>query len=212
MLNIGKLSPGAADYYVGEVATSAEDYYTGRGEATGRWVGSLRPILGLDGAVGPEDFRALLAGHHPSTGAMLITSQGSAPRAAARRGDPPTGAAVLDAMVDTARAAAHLGVSHQYVRQLVKAGVDYQTALAKVGPDGSVQEPRRYLLAEMVPGDKKKTKPTRWRIPRSELERYSNDRPASKPRPGYDVTLRPPKSVSVLWALSDEPRRMAIPH
>ena len=42
MLNIGKLSPGAADYYVGEVATSAEDYYTGKGEAQGPWVGSLR--------------------------------------------------------------------------------------------------------------------------------------------------------------------------
>jgi len=41
MLNIGRLSPGAAEYYVGEVATAAEDYYTGRGEAKGRWVGSL---------------------------------------------------------------------------------------------------------------------------------------------------------------------------
>jgi len=153
VLNIGKLSPGAADYYVGEVATSAEDYYTGRGEAKGRWVGSLRPIFGLDGEVDPEDFRAILAGRDPGSGAMLITSQGSAPRAAARRGDRPGDAAVLEAVVDTARAAAHLGVSHQYVRQLVKAGVDYRDALAKAGPDGVVQEPRRYLLAEMVPGN-----------------------------------------------------------
>ena len=35
MLNIGKLSPGATEYYVGEVATSAEDYYSGRGEHPG---------------------------------------------------------------------------------------------------------------------------------------------------------------------------------
>jgi len=81
VLNIGKLSPGAADYYVGEVATSAEDYYTGRGEAKGRWVGSLRPVLGLGGEVDPEDFRAVLAGRHPVTGVMLISSQGSAGRA-----------------------------------------------------------------------------------------------------------------------------------
>ena len=40
MLNIGRLSPGAADYYLGEIASSAEDYYTGRGETPGRWVGS----------------------------------------------------------------------------------------------------------------------------------------------------------------------------
>ena len=41
VLNIGKLSPGAAQYYVGEIASSAEDYYMGHGEAAGRWVGSL---------------------------------------------------------------------------------------------------------------------------------------------------------------------------
>ena len=52
VLNIGRLGPGAREYYVGEVATSAEDYYTGRGEAKGRWVGSLRETLGLDGEVG----------------------------------------------------------------------------------------------------------------------------------------------------------------
>ena len=40
MLNIGRLSPGAADYYLGEITSSAEDYYTGRGETPDRWVGS----------------------------------------------------------------------------------------------------------------------------------------------------------------------------
>jgi hypothetical protein len=30
MLDVGKLSPGATEYYIGEVATSAEDYYSGR--------------------------------------------------------------------------------------------------------------------------------------------------------------------------------------
>ena len=45
MLNIGKLSPGGGEYYIGEIATSAEDYYTGNGEADGRWVGSLAAIV-----------------------------------------------------------------------------------------------------------------------------------------------------------------------
>ena len=55
MLNIGRLSPDAADYYIGEVATSAEDYYTGRGESEGRWVGPLAETLGLRGSVAPDD-------------------------------------------------------------------------------------------------------------------------------------------------------------
>ena len=49
VLNIGKLSPGGGEYYIGEIATSAEDYYTGHGEAAGRWVGTLAADLGLVG-------------------------------------------------------------------------------------------------------------------------------------------------------------------
>src|SRR4051812_10444189 len=78
VLNIGKLSPVATEYYIGEVATSAEDYYSGRGEATGRWVGSLAAELGLSGTVDPEHFRRILQGKHPFTGDYLVTAQGSA--------------------------------------------------------------------------------------------------------------------------------------
>jgi hypothetical protein len=60
VLNIGKLSPGATEYYVGEVATSAEDYYSGRGEHPGRWVGSLAVELGLSGEVDPDHFRRVI--------------------------------------------------------------------------------------------------------------------------------------------------------
>ena len=57
MLNVGKLSAGAAEYYIGEVATAAEDYYSGHGEAQGRWVGSVAAELGLVGEVDPQHFR-----------------------------------------------------------------------------------------------------------------------------------------------------------
>ena len=199
MLNIGKLSPGAGEYYVGEIATSAEDYYTGRGEAQGRWVGSLREVLGLHGEVDSEHFRRVLQGDHPFTGEHLVSSQGSAGRAAARRAEKrPT---EISGEVDSARAAAFLGVSHQQVRRLVKAGTEYQQALAEAQPDEVVPEPRRYLLGERrtaagVTGS------GAWRIPRAEVERLAAERTPHKPRPGYDVTLRPPKSVSVLWALA----------
>ena len=116
MLNIGKLSPGATEYYVGEVATTAEDYYSGRGEHPGRWVGSLALELGLSGQVDPDHFRRVLRGQHPHTGKDLVTAQGSAARAAKRRGHVPD-RDELPELVDSLRAAAHLGVSRQYVRR-----------------------------------------------------------------------------------------------
>jgi hypothetical protein len=36
------------------------------------------------------------------------------------------------------------------------------------------------------------------------LERFVSSRPKVLARPGYDLTLRPPKSVSILWALADD--------
>ena len=85
MLDIGRLSPGATEYYVGEVASSAEDYYLGKGDAPGRWVGSLAGELGLTGRVDAEQFRRVLNGMHPHSGVYLVTAQGSASRAASRR-------------------------------------------------------------------------------------------------------------------------------
>ena len=54
----------------------------------------------------------------------------------------------------------------------------------------------------------------RWRLrggsSAREVERLAAERTPSKPRPGYDVTLRPPKSVSVLWALAEPGDRAEI--
>jgi hypothetical protein len=119
VLNIGRLAPGAADYYVGEVATSAEDYYTGHGEAPGRWVGSLAAQIGLAGQVDPDHFRAVLDGRHPFTGEQLAVS---------RNHRSPTGhgsdqATLFDGdRLDVARAAARLHLSIRHVRRLLFAG------------------------------------------------------------------------------------------
>ncbi len=45
--------------------------------------------------------------------------------------------------------------------------------------------------------------PVPWRVSGAELVRFEASRQEKKFRPGYDLTLRPPKSVSVLWALGD---------
>ena len=55
MLNIGRLGPGGADYYLKTVASGVEDYYTGSGEARGYWLGSESASLGLVGLVDADD-------------------------------------------------------------------------------------------------------------------------------------------------------------
>ena len=68
MLSIGKLGRGQENYYLETVAKGAEDYYVGRGEAPGRWLGTVTSELGLDGRVNAEDLRQVLAGVGPSSG------------------------------------------------------------------------------------------------------------------------------------------------
>ncbi len=102
MLNIGRIRPGGAEYYVGEIATSAEDYYLGHGEAPGRWVGSLAAEMGLHGEVDPDHFRVLLEGKQPLTGEQVV----SPPRAKVRNASIRSEAEWLNAK----EAAAQLGV------------------------------------------------------------------------------------------------------
>lgn len=75
MLSIGKLGYGQEGYYLETVATGVEDYYVGRGEAPGRWLGTMGTELGLEGQVGAEALREILAGHDPSTGEPLARSR-----------------------------------------------------------------------------------------------------------------------------------------
>jgi len=193
VLNIGKLSPGAADYYVGEVATSAEDYYTGKGESPGRWVGSLAHSMGLEGKVEPEHFRAVLDGRHPFSGEQLAAHRNQ--HESAPWTDPAQGSLFEGDTFDVARAASRLHVTVGRVRQLLWAGQD------EAGKRRSF-----YLRGELVPRQGRGGQ--RWQIERAEIERYEAAHLSQKARPGYDLTLRPPKSVSVLWALApDDVRR-----
>lgn len=191
MLNIGLLAPGAGEYYISEVATSAEDYYTGNGESAGRWVGSLAREMRLEGDVDPEQFRAVLAGCDPLSGAPLVQRKGPA-RAEVFVGDP-------DRHFDVAQAASVLGVSGQYVRRLLEEGDRYAKQLG-AEPEFDVAAPKAYLGGFRVRVPKQQG-PEEWRVSGAELQRYVASRSERKYRPGYDLTLRPPKSVSVLWAL-----------
>jgi conjugative relaxase-like TrwC/TraI family protein len=210
VLNIGRLGQGAVNYYVGEIASSTEDYYLGHGEAPGRWVGSLAERLKLRGKVDETHFRRVLDGKHPFTGKYLITAKGSAARAAARRA-PPAPTAVTGASLDTLQAACQLGVSEQRVRQLLAVGVEAaerRAAELAAGVDPSPL-PKSYLIGSKVESP---TGPQResWQIPQEEIDRFLAIRKQAKARPGYDLVLRPPKSVSVLWALGGQQVRATV--
>jgi len=83
VLSVAKLRVGQEAYQLSGVAQSLDDYYTGAGEAAGQWVGAGAELLGLDGEVGPDDLRAVLAGIAPGTGGL--TPNGETPRPHARR-------------------------------------------------------------------------------------------------------------------------------
>jgi conjugative relaxase-like TrwC/TraI family protein len=195
VLNIGRLAPGAADYYVGEVATSAEDYYTGRGESQGRWVGSLAADIGLDGTVEPEAFRAVLDGKNPVTGERLARSRNGCGR---RRVADPNQQALFDAELEIGRVATRLKLTVGRVRQLAWAGQEAQRGEKKP----------RFLVGRKVP--RRDGRSPVWVFQRTEVERYEAEHSSRRARPGYDLTLRPPKSVSVLWALAGADERATI--
>jgi conjugative relaxase-like TrwC/TraI family protein len=71
MLNIGRMAPGRADYYLSVVADhhDATDYYLAPGEEPGRWL--TAGGLDLAGTVRAEQLRAVLDGRHPATGEAL---------------------------------------------------------------------------------------------------------------------------------------------
>ncbi len=75
LLNIGRMAPGRADYYLTAVAKQdgVEGYYLARGEEPGRWLGHGAETLDLSGEVTAEQLRAVLAGRDPSTGGQLAS-------------------------------------------------------------------------------------------------------------------------------------------
>ncbi|HUP68585.1 MAG TPA: MobF family relaxase [Acidimicrobiales bacterium] len=183
MLNVGKLAAGAAEYFLGEVATSPDAYYTGAKEAPGYWCGSLAPDLGLVGQVDPDDFRALLAGLDPRSGEALVNVSHSV----CRRRTVKAG----EEWLTPGAAAERLGVSARHVRRLIAAGEQGSSVAS--------------LAAEVATVGR-----SRWRISAAEVARYAATQAPKARRPGYDLAFRPPKSVSVAWALGDEGLREVI--
>ncbi len=72
---------------------------------------------------------------------------------------------------------------------------------------------RRLLRTGKLEGEKVHAAATgrlTWRVQRAQVNTYAAEHKPTRRRPGFDHTLRPPKSVSVLSALADSDRRAAI--
>jgi conjugative relaxase-like TrwC/TraI family protein len=231
VLSIGKLAAGsaAASYYLERVGCPL-DYYVGRGEAHGHWIGAGAGALGLQGALScaeqEEILRRLLAGRSPDDRELVkpvlrgdprgrVPSEpvlhalaaaahdrdveipkllrGGSAKSGSGRPQPAGGRArTTDVLVRTwERAAAELTRSQRRPRwpaptlpadtaqrMLRVAGLDPSTVLAEATPTGRVRD----VLARAL----------RHRESRVDVR-----------LPGLDLTLSAPKSVSLLWALSD---------
>ena len=175
---------------------SVESYYLGKDRnQSGRWVGALREELGVHGAVQTEAFRRLLEGCHPLTGAALTERAAKAQQKRLRARRRPQLPNQADSVIDVATAAAHLEVSPQYVRRLLALGQ------ADVGLEDKGPSWVHLSGTKIGKGNQEGPGRTRWRIPVAEVRRFDRAREGAATRPGFDLTLRPPKSVSVLWAL-----------
>ncbi len=71
VISIGKVR--SADYYLGEVERDDAFGYYSDEERIGRWHGTLAAELGLTGPVNSTDFRSILEGVRPDTGARLTS-------------------------------------------------------------------------------------------------------------------------------------------
>ena len=185
MLNIGKLGPAGGEYYLSKVANSVDDYYTGAGEAPGTWVGTGSKQLGLVDTVDPAQLRELLAGHHPVTGETLARP--------VRRPDPHcmVDARPLRRLLDT--------LDHDATGELGEGWA--QSALTQARRTGQLPVTMVERLAAAAIG----TDTLAGAYPDGVLDAAKRHAGKLVDRrvPAFDLTFRPPKSVSVLWAVGE---------
>ena len=73
VMSKGALSLGQAETYYQE-KYSHDDYYSESHSVIGQWYGKAASALGLEGEVSEEQFRAVLRGLDPNTGAVLVNA------------------------------------------------------------------------------------------------------------------------------------------
>jgi conjugative relaxase-like TrwC/TraI family protein len=123
------------------------DYYLDPDEPPGRWWGSGRREVGLEGDVRPEQLWALLEGRHPITGEVLGRRFGDS---SARAFDATFSAAksvsVLWALADDPRVRAEVTAAHDTAVEAALGWLERHGAVTRRGHDGVDQVDTRGLV------------------------------------------------------------------
>ena len=124
------------------------DYYLDPDEPPGRWWGSGRPALGLDGPVTGEDLRALLEARHPSTDAPLGRRFGdTSARGFDATFSAPKSVSVLWALSPDAFVRAEVLAAHDAAVDAALQWFERHGAVTRRGTDGILQVDTRGVTA-----------------------------------------------------------------
>jgi conjugative relaxase-like TrwC/TraI family protein len=196
VISIGRISAGdAAGYYLEKQAGCDLDYYTGEGEARGRWLGDGARLLGLDGPLdeaGEQALRALLSGCGVNGDRLVGQVLRADPRS---RLDAEPLIRALSA-VSTSRGGAAL-VGEPKLAEAVQAATsridEGRSATMDVGLVGQVAAAAALDAVAIYRG-----------VDGTDVYGAALAHTGAKVdvrRPGLDVTISAPKSVSLLYGL-----------
>lgn len=166
-------------------------YYADRGSEPGRWLGHGALEANLNGRVDPDDFAKVMAGRDPSSGARLITAQGSAGRVATLGAGTATRLrADGSPLYDIADVAAALETSQRDAESLMRAGERVAVVSLATMFTGAptVTEPAASYLVPIVDADG-----NRW-VSQDELDRVADARSRGTP----------PDEVAAAGAVDDQ--------
>ncbi|HSH23261.1 MAG TPA: MobF family relaxase, partial [Acidimicrobiales bacterium] len=195
------------EHGLGSIDDAALAYYADSVEGAGTWLGRGLAGFSPNGEVARDELARMLFGQDPASGRQLLDARGSAARADhLGRGSATVSAhGPDDELLSVPDAASLLGVSPQYLRRVIA-----QTETTRRETD--VVAPGEPLPALDHPYlDASRSGPHgHWSLTRAEVARFAAERQAPTAVIGYDLTFSVPKSVSILWARSDEARRATI--
>ncbi|MGC4174326.1 MobF family relaxase [Demequina sp.] len=209
MMTVKVLSAGDGYAYLTNQVASADvvrekgqglvDYYAESGNPPGVWMGSGRDFVGLEGVVTESQMAALYGEcRHPD--ADRIEAQMIA-----------NGATVEEALKATQLGRAMPTFKNEpddYDKYIEQSFVTFQKDHGRTPRRGEEQREvrfeatRNYLMLITGETDVADRKVRLFLAERGSKERH--------PVSGYDLVFTPPKSVSTLWALSDQPTRQII--
>ncbi|MET9611695.1 MobF family relaxase [Kitasatospora indigofera] len=207
-VDFGKTTPGDGYRYFMRQITSGDDLRPrGRDLAEhqaalqvppGRWTGRAAPLLGVEGEVTQAQMRALFGeGLHPRADEIIAEQLRSG------------------ATVRQAQRAARLGAGFYQFGQNptpLAIAIDERTRAFEEHAGRRATDTERRALRRQVGAVAFRAEYEREPASGTELHRFitRRTRPPRQPVAAFHPVFRPPKSVSLLWALGDESVRVAV--